>query len=676
MNKILYITRYALRRRRFIKIPLLIILLSGLFSFITAVGVLADEDTIKGIISETDYELYLMQNGLPYPSDFKSRSGSRTERIGLDGEWLFQTDPEDNGVSEGWFKPEHTREDWRISTVPGSWNAIFPDLFRYKGDAWYARKVGKLSDINDKLAIIRIGAAFLESEVWFNGRRLGGHSGGYTPAYYEIKPEMWEDNENWLVVRIDNRISGKTVPAAPTLFHTDHHGWYPWGGINRDVYIETVSPVFIFKADVRAVPINSYKDGDFTAYIGIYNHSDKDNIVELNAVIREAHKGGGREIRFESYRATIPMKGIKFLELHANIRNITLWHTAPEGNVASYQLISELKSDYGKDSVNLDFGFREFKIQDGGLYLNGKPHFLYGINRHEDAPGLGPVQSEEFMETDIGLLKELGVNHIRPGHYPCDEEFLNMLDEAGITATEEIPAYQLTSSEMSNPDITAIAETQLIEMIERDRNHPSIIIWSLANEISTYEPPSRDFIRRLNKTAKKWDPTRYTTVAIAGNPYTPVDYVSGIVDVVSINEYFGWYYGQIEDLDKFLDKYHKKFLRKPFVISEFGADALLGRHIDEIKKESHHDHSYSEEFQDDFYRRHWEIISAKPYIVGTMPWVFADFHMEWTPLTGKPHPVEWMNLKGLLTINREKKMSFYTIQEFYRRHRLELFNRP
>lgn len=639
-----------------------------------------EKEPVKGTIEETDYNLVLMQNGLPYTTI--SYAPGR-EMIGLNGDWFFQTDSDNVGENEGWFNPEFSRDGWRTHPVPGTWNAVFEDLFRYEGVGWYARKVDRPDGIEGKLARLAIHAAFLESKVWFNGYPLGSHSGGYTPAYYEIKTDMWRDDDNWLVVRVDNLITDKTVPTTTMI--GDRHGWYPWGGITRDVYLEILPPVYIFKADIRAVPINDFKNGDFTAYVGIHNMLEEPVEVEISAAVMptkdllssappntpdfaatpEFIEEIKKDVRIGPHSVELPALGTKFVKLSAVLPNVNLWLEHPSG----YQLFITTKSLEGSDFAGYYFAFRKFEIDGEKILLDGKPRFLYGINRHEDAPETGFTQPYKIVVTDGVLLRKLGVNHIRPGHYPCHSAFLRMMDLHGVTVTEEIPVYQNTGRTMSDPEVIANAETQLIEMIERDRNHPSIIIWSLANEINTFTPESADFIRHLKAVANKWDPTRPVTVEIAVNPFVTRDYVSDIVDIVSLNQYFGWYYGRINDLDKFLDKYHKKFPGRPYIISEFGAGALYGRHVGKVGPEPHSDHSYSEEFQDMFYRRQWKIIASKPYVVGAMPWVFADFHMEWEPTTGKPHPVEWMNLKGLLSLNREKKKAFFTIQELYREHK-------
>ncbi|MEW5945394.1 MAG: glycoside hydrolase family 2 TIM barrel-domain containing protein [bacterium] len=611
----------------------------------------------EGTIKASGYAPALVEGGVPYPTDAAETS---YERVTLDGEWFFAPDPEDRGVRDGWYAPGRGFEGWRRQDVPGTWNAAFEDLFRYEGAGWYAREFETPSGLEGKWARLAVRGAFLESRVWFNGREAGSHSGGYTPAYYEIGGWV-PGGMNRVVLRVDNRITEATVPSATTS-HGGDHGWYPWGGLHRGVYVEIVPEVYIFKADIRTEPEVEGGAARVSAYLGVQNRGERDAECELSGEITAA--AGRTAAVFPAYGFVAPGGGkLVFLELDAALEEARLWEAGGSGRL--YTLRLWLSSCGAESRAAYTFGIREFEIRGEEIYLNGRRHFLRGMNRHEDAPVTGQTQTLERMEGDVALLKELGVNHVRPGHYPCDARFLDLLDAAGITVVEEIPAYQTPGALMSDPRVAEKAERQLIEMIERDRNHPSVIGWSLANEVHTFEPAARGFIEGLHETAKRWDPGRFTTTEIAVMPYGAPDHVSDVVDVVSLNEYFGWYYGTIDALGGFLDRYHRRFAGKPFIISEFGAGTVLGRHVEKVKREPHTDHSYSEEFQEEFYRRQFGIILGKPYVAGTMPWVFADFHMEWTPTTGSPHPAKWMNLKGLVTLEREKKKAFYAVKEIY-----------
>lgn len=322
----------------------------------------------------------------------------------------------------------------------------------------------------------------------------------------------------------------------------------------------------------------------------------------------------------------------------------------------------------GSASASDEFGFRTVAVADGDILLNGERIFLHGISRHEDHPTLGPVQTPELMQADLALLRELGVDHIRPGHYTAHPGWVRRLGAAGITVTEEIPVYQLDPFQLADKDLLENARRQLIEMIERDRNEPAIILWSMGNEVWQFFPQGGTFFRSLAQTLHEYDDTRLTTYAALTIPYfmgVLPDSITPSVDVVSANEYYGWYYPFAFLTGSMLDAYQRRFPDKPFVVSEFGADALGGQRLGRPPfEELANAHSYSEDFQAWLLQTQFDQILARDYVDGTMPWVFADFRMQWVAFT-KPHPVPETNLKGLLTGERDKKLAFDTVARIY-----------
>ncbi|HOO57456.1 MAG TPA: glycoside hydrolase family 2 TIM barrel-domain containing protein [bacterium] len=615
-------------------------------------------------MSEVNEEKYYMQNEVPYPTDYME-TGRRI--ISLDGEWKFRIDPGGKGEVDRWFETGAEGDGWRDIRVPGSWDTAFGrEFYNYKGDAWYARTfdAGELAEGGFMRLVFQ--GSFLNTTVWLNGREIGVGRSGYTPFTFDVSGDL-KEGANLIVVRVNNRLTYGTMPID-TRHKSQKHGWWPYGGIHRSVYIEVSDiPLTVFRADIRPETTDDLKGGILKGVVGIYNSSDED-IKGAGITVVASAPDGTRVASFRKSGISIAAKQVKQFAFQEEMESVALWDTVSPENI--YKLDVELDYKGGSDRVAYEFGFRKFEIRGNEIFLNGRKHYLYGINRHEDDPETGLYQTDERLAQDLELLKELNCNHIRPGHYPNDTRFIRMLERAGLTIVEEVPSYQLGGIDMGRPEVLELIMNQLVEMIERDRNHPAIIGWSLSNELIIYANEAKNYVESLNAASKEWDPGRFTTIEVAVVGFTvQSDYASDIVDIVSLNEYFGWYYGDSRGLKKYLKSSKKIFGSKPVIISEFGAGTLQGRHVDKLDlPEPNDDHSYSEEYQADLYSEHFRAIFRQDYIVGTMPWVFADFRMEWVQTTGKPHPVPEMNLKGLLSHDRKKKAAFETVSNYYRLH--------
>jgi beta-glucuronidase len=250
-------------------------------------------------------------------------------------------------------------------------------------------------------------------------------------------------------------------------------------------------------------------------------------------------------------------------------------------------------------------------------------------------------------------------------HYPHNPDWLDAADQNGIMITHEIPNYW--SGKIPRSMLAVMGwrynkscEQQLLETIERDRNHPSVVMWSIGNENETYQAPVRKNHIMLFKLAKKMDPVRPVTYATSVP--AALERTLSIVDVIFVNEYFGWYVGDASQVGAYLDQYHKRFPDKPIVVSEFGAGSVPGIKGDEIFMPGSRPQTFTEDYQVEFYQKQIEQILSRPYVVGMMPWSFADFRDASRP---QHHPVPYYNLKGVVTQKREKKKVFPVLAETY-----------
>jgi beta-glucuronidase len=479
------------------------------------------------------------------------------------------------------------------------------------------------------------------------------------------------------VVRVDNRRGYADVP--PKLWEGEKLGWWPYGGIARAARVEWSPAVSVNKLSVQANPLDN--GGGALSVSGlVFNYGD----TPAEAAVSIAVPGltdalGPRPL---SVKVTVPARDCAPF----SFPGLVLASVKPWSNDSPNLYRLTVTAGTGAtDRVTDLIGFRKFEVGEDALYLNGRPYFLRGINRHEDDPMTGLYQSDARMGQDMALIQELHVNHMRPAHYPNDPRWLDRCDREGITITHEIPLYQAGSGiekwaeskiqkhrkqdpnrvggdyhtlrQMSDPELIANAELELIEMIERDRVHPSVIMWSVGNENFTFLPGARKMYEQLIAIAGRFDPERPVTFELIVSPVLSplLEKTGDLGDVLSLNEYYGWYFGKAPGVAGMLESFHKKYPDKLIIVSEFGAGTVAGRHADPPGK-------FSEEYQVYFYETQFPLILQRPYVVGTMPWVFADFRCPWFM---SEHPVPEMNLKGLVDYNRHKKAAFDTVSRIY-----------
>ena len=598
---------------------------------------------------------FLISGSLPVPTH---RFADATHVLSLNGLWSFHSDPDDVGEVEGWQFPEYDRSTWTPQEVPGSWNAQVPELVDYEGVGWYATQFdipAQASTAQRRRMMLRFGAIFLRSKVYLNGALIGEHNGGYTPLHLAVHDRLLA-TRNLLVVRVDNRITWKTIPVD-TVFHPQSHGWWPYGGITRSVSLHILPDPWLFKVE----PSFTTKAGNLVITLGLWAFAKKDR---LSVQVELTDPSAGRSA--SSIALRVPDAGYFAYQFPLETGIPATWSRNRPENL--YTLT--LRESAGGDTVSVRFGYRTFEVDEHRLVLNGRTDFWRGINRHSCHPDTGPIETETSIAREITLLHELGANHVRPGHYPVDPRLLDALLDAGITVLEEVPVYQLQFGQMKNDALIADAAHQLAEMIERDKNNPAILAWSVGNEYGNFWPSSRILTQELNRQAKRFDPKRPTAAIIASvSCVVPIDFTLPYVDIIGVNQYYGWYQGRVDQAGQCLDTIHRLYPNKPILATEFGAGAVAGWYLNEgvlPGPEPLHDHSYTEDFQGWLLEQHLEQFLERPYISGFMPWILADFRMEWNPSTGDPHPVLGMNLKGLVSRDRTtRKMAFEAVTSLY-----------
>ena len=553
--------------------------------------------------------------------------------ISLDGAWKFHIDPYDSHRRRAASNPRYfellgQRDDealrnrrtdfpagaWETIDVPGCWNVEHADLLYYEGSALYLKEFD--GPPAGARRFLHIGAANYEASLWLNGMYLGRHEGGFTPFCVDVTDQL--QPRNTLVIVVDNRRERYQVPGL-------WYDWFNYGGITRSVRLVEAPPSHIRHTFLRLLPNSSYRrlrlDAETTASPG-------ENVTLRIPALRVEQ------------RASVDDKGRASMEFDAEPE---LW--SPE-KPHLYEVEVALESgDRLEDSV----GFREIRVDGEKLFLNGRPLFLHGISAHEEFPGRGRAAREEDTRGMLEEARALGCNFVRLAHYPHHENAARLADRMGMLLWEEIPVYW--HLDFANPAVLANARNQMREMILRDRNRASVAIWSVGNE--TMGAPERTpFLSALADATRDLDSTRPVSAALLpfpGDPLTPS------LDILSVNEYFGWYYGEPDKVDGLLTTLASS--GKPLLVSEFGADCAAGLHgaAEDIR---------TEESQVDFYARQFESILRVPSVIGTSPWVLYDFR---APLRQNAFQRGY-NRKGLVADDhRTRKMAFETVRKLYGR---------
>ncbi|RXT48139.1 glycoside hydrolase family 2 [Bosea sp. Tri-44] len=511
----------------------------------------------------------------------------------LDGDWRLTLDLFDEGLRQKWFLLDETPpsqwshpRDYEIEagelvSVPSCWNVLKPEWTYFEGAAWYTRHVDWQRGPAGERSILNIGAANYSALVFVNGSYVGGHRGGSTPFSLDVTDNL-RDGRNRLQIMVENRRSPNRVPMQ-------HIDWFNYGGLYRDISLMRLPAVFIRQAQAMLLP-------------------------------------GGREVRFSvvlsdasntTAQVDIPELG---LSLSVPIRNGKGEVTTPfAGQLWSPDAprLYDVQFSCGADRISERIGFRTIEARGTDILLNGETIRLKGVCVHEDDLALGKVSTEADVRRRFHHVKELGGNFLRLSHYPHHEHVARIADEMGLLLWAEIPVYWAIA--FDNPETYADAENQLRELIARDINRASVILWGVGNENADTDARLA-FMSRLAQAARRTDPTRLVGAACLINRETFAieDRLAEHLDVIGLNEYFGWYEPDFSGLDRLLANSNPG---KPVIVSETGADALSGhRGAGRVL--------FTEDWQAEFYRQQVRRLAATPYVAGIAAWLLYDFRTE------------------------------------------------
>ncbi len=555
--------------------------------------------------------------------------------VDLSGFWDFRFDPDDKGIGENWTTGFNIS---RPIAVPASWNDQFADDRDFLGPAWYQLKFKKPSDWKKKKIIIRFGSVNYLSEVWLNGELVGQHEGGHLPFEYDISNKIVLE-DNLLVVRVDGRLSEEHVPpkGRPMNYPQTNFDFYPFCGIHRPVLLYAIPTEGLRDITVRTSIIET------TGIIKVSIETDSLKGAYVNLSL----KGFGKELNYTSKIDE------KIQKITLEVKNAKFWNTETPN---LYDLTVDIvKEDLIIDSYSLKVGVRTIEVKGDKLLLNGKSVYLTGFGRHEDFPITGRGYIPAVIIKDYSLMNWIGANSFRTSHYPYSEQMMDLADRLGFLVIDEIPAVGLTFNKNVIARHLELCTQYIEELIKRDKNHPSVIMWSLANEPHS-SLKSGEFFKALYDKARKLDNSRPITIV---NMMGVRDKAFEICDVLCINRYYGWYMqpGSVNEaceiLSKEVDSLYEKH-RKPIIISEFGADTIPGWH-------SQPPEMFSEEYQVEFIKKYIEICRSKPYIIGEHVWNLCDFKTSQgiTRMGG-------INYKGVFTRDRRPKMAAHLLRKLWK----------
>ncbi|MER0484701.1 beta-glucuronidase [Streptomyces sp. Edi2] len=591
----------------------------------------------------------------------RPRDTPTRECTSLNGLWRFAVDTDGVGRSDGWWR--HTLPGRREAPVPASYNDLFPDpvVHDHVGDVWYQRVIRVPRRWEGQRIVLRFDSATHRAVVWVDDTEVVAHEGGYTPFEADLTDLVEPGGEHRVTVVVDNTLSWQSIPPGFVEQTPDgprqryFHDFFNYAGLHRSVWLYTTPRTYI--GDITVFTRLAGATGIVDYQTQAAGHEEHD----VRVVLRDAD---GAEVA----RATGATGGLTVEDVHP-------WRPG-EGYL--YELHAELRGagDELADAYALPVGVRTVAVEGSRFLINGEPFYFTGFGKHEDSPVRGKGHDDAFMVHDFALLEWLGANSFRTSHYPYAEEVLEYADRHGIVVIGETPAVGLNAelgatlaeavfSTFSAHTInSATQETHrqaLAEMIARDKNHPSVVIWSIANEPESTTTASRSYFEPLVDEARRLDPTRPLAFVNFMSATPDNDVISGLFDVLLLNRYYGWYkdLANLAAAERNLEDELRAWTRKhdkPIIMTEYGADTVAGlRTITPTP--------WTEDYQADVLAMYHRVFDRVEAVVGEQIWNFADFATAPGLLRVDG------NKKGVFTRDRRPKTSAWQLRERWRARR-------
>ncbi|WP_020008072.1 beta-glucuronidase [Salinicoccus albus] len=586
-----------------------------------------------------------------YPITSETRSV-----IDLSGIWKFKVD-EGDGHEQKWYQQKLETDEYMA--VPASYNdtAVYEKIRNHIGTVWYEKEFTVPHMLLDETIILRFGSVTHNAEVYLNGEKISEHKGGFLPFEVTVNKYL-ENGKNRLTVAVDNILDESTLPVGiygekevngrTKKYNNPNFDFFNYAGIHRPVKIYTVP-------DVHVTNLTVFTEKNGSDYAFNYK-------VETNEQVEAA------EIQVVDEAGHLVFEG-DGLEGSAGIENPQLWQPMDS---YLYDFNVYLKGRNGEviDHYSLPVGLRTVEVKDGQFLINGSPFYFKGFGKHEDTHIHGRGFNEAANVLDFNLMKWIGANSFRTAHYPYSEEMMRLADQEGFIVIDETPAVGVHLNFMATmfgdadkrdtwEEIqTAQHHKDVIrDLIDRDKNHPSVVMWSIANEPASDEAGAYEYFKPLYDQVKILDPEQRPATIVTYMMATPdKEKTADIVDVFAMNRYYGWYAngGDLEDakigLQSELDFYQKNYPDKPIIMTEYGADTVSGFHaVDPVM--------FTEEYQKLYLEANHEIFDQTVNFVGEHIWNFADFETSQGVIRVQG------NKKGIFTRDRKPKLAAHYMKE-------------
>jgi beta-glucuronidase len=573
----------------------------------------------------------------------------------LGGDWLFRLDTAGVGQKQH-FQRQTQTDGWTTTTVPNAWNVGDYSVASMTGTtAWY-RKDFRLPDGRARMDwLVRFESVNYRSTVWLNGTPIGRNTGAYLPWSLRFpRSVIKRHGVNRLVIRVDNRrLRTDFPPSGLTGSGDPAGGWWNYGGLLREVYLERVDRIDITSMLVRPELPCATCAASVLARVTVRNYGNDASRVHVTGSF------GGQRLALGT--KTVGSKRFATFQARVRVAHPRLWSpTSPQLYEARFAVRAGGRKVLG---YALHSGIRSIKVVGGRLQLNGRPVNLRGVGLHEDDPVVGFAIGSARRAQIIAQAKELGATVIR-AHYPLHPEMQELADREGLLIWSEIPVYAVKTKWLKRLEVRKLAARELEANILANQNHPSVMLWSIGNELSARPGPvQQNYIERATRQAKALDPTRPIALAVAGYPSAGCRPQYAPLDVIGINEYFGWYpgpNGQIADRDTlsgFLDATRACYPNKAIFISEFGAEANRSGPVEE---------KGTYEYQQDFVNYHLAVHASKPWLSGSIYWALQEFRVRPNWDGGNPRPNSPIHEKGLLRFDGSKKPAWFDVERIFK----------
>ncbi len=578
-----------------------------------------------------------------YPRESETR-----EIKDLSGIWNFRQDTKGEGWDKKWYaKPLKSTIPM---PVPASYNDITQDsgLRDHIGDVWYDRDFFVPTSWQGKRVVLRVGSATHKSTLFVNGQELVTYKGGYLPYEADVSDVVEYGRSNRVTVVVNNVLDDTTLPPGEikTIDHPDfpdgyriqdyQHDFFNYSGIHRPVRLYCTPKTYI--DDVAVITDIRGESGIVQYQVDIAGGKGAVSVRLLDAGGRKVAEGQG-----ESGKLTV--------------KKARLWQP---GKAYLYTL--EVSCNDGDDVYRLPVGIRTVKVKGKKFLINGKEFYFQGFGKHEDMDIKGKGLDEVLIVKDFNLMQWIGANSFRTSHYPYSEELMNYADEQGMVVIDETPAVGLYMFKRQQDKFTKEFLSGLEghhcdmvrDLIARDKNHPCVVMWSLANEAASQEKAFGPYFKRVFEVARESDPqNRPMTMAV--HTWFDNDLAVEHCDVICLNRYWGWYGNPghldlIEQKGEWEIKNWYKHQKKPMILSEYGADTIAGMHNDPPV-------IFTEEYQCEMIKRINNILDRLDFVIGEHLWNFADF------MTKQGISRVMGNKKGVFTRQRQPKTVAHMIRK-------------